>query len=140
MRVLLLAHSFNSLTQRVFVELAAAGHDVFDCVVPTRNARDGHLFTRFGDLRLRNSRYKNDESPIDPTCTCQACAGGFSRAYLHHLERCGEMLAPMLGTLHNLWYYQRLMAGIRAAVEAGRFADFRAAFHAARAVGAAGTD
>ena len=82
----------------------AAGVDMFDCVMPTRNARNGHLFTRFGDLRIRNARYKTDEQPIDPTCGCPTCAR-FSRAYLHHLDRCGEMLAPMLASVHNLHFY-----------------------------------
>ena len=122
------------------VEAVARGIDMFDCVMPTRNARNGHYFTSFGTVRIRNSRYERDLRPIEEGCGCYACSNGFSRAYLRHLDRCNEMLAPMLGTLHNLWYYQRLMAGIRAAVEARRFADFRAAFHAARAAGAAGTD
>ena len=82
----------------------AAGVDMFDCVMPTRNARNGHLFTRFGDLRIRNARYKTDEQPLDPTCACPTCAR-FSRAYLHHLDRCGEMLAPMLASVHNLHFY-----------------------------------
>jgi queuine tRNA-ribosyltransferase len=122
------------------VESVARGIDMFDCVMPTRNARNGHYFTSFGTVRIRNSRYERDLRPIEEGCGCYACSNGFTRAYLRHLDRCNEMLAPMLGTLHNLWYYQRLMAGIRAAIEAGRFADFRAAFHAARAVGAGGTD
>ncbi len=122
-------------TPEDLVEGVAAGIDMFDCVMPTRNARNGHLFTRFGDLRLRNSRYKNDESPIDPTCSCQACAGGFSRAYLHHLERCGEMLAPMLASIHNLHYYLNLMREIRTALDEGRFDDFVAQFKADRARG-----
>ena len=80
-----------------------AGVDMFDCVMPTRNARNGHLFTRFGDLRIRNARYKLDQAPIEPGCACPTCAR-FSRAYLHHLDRCGEMLAPMLASVHNLHY------------------------------------
>ena len=112
----------------------AAGIDMFDCVMPTRNARNGHLFTRFGDLRLRNARYKTDERPIDESCTCPACAG-FSRAYLHHLDRCGEMLAPMLASIHNLHFYVNLMREVRDALEVGEFAVFAARFRADRARG-----
>ncbi len=122
-------------TPEDLVDGVSAGIDMFDCVMPTRNARNGHLFTRFGDLRLRNSRYKIDEGPIDPTCSCQACAGGFSRAYLHHLERCGEMLAPMLASIHNLHYYLNLMREIRESLDAGRFDAFVAQFKADRARG-----
>ncbi len=113
----------------------AAGVDMFDCVMPTRNARNGHLFTRFGDLRLRNSRNKADERPIDETCTCYTCKN-FSRAYLHHLDRCGEMLGPMLTTIHNLHYYLNLMQEVRDALDAGRFAEFQRQFAADRARGA----
>ncbi|HWK84933.1 MAG TPA: tRNA guanosine(34) transglycosylase Tgt [Caldimonas sp.] len=105
----------------------AAGVDMFDCVMPTRNARNGHLFTRFGDLRIRNARYKQDEAPIDASCACPACAR-FSRAYLHHLDRCGEMLAPMLASLHNLHFYIDLMRQVRGALEAGRFGAFATRF------------
>ena len=123
------------------------GIDMFDCVMPTRNARNGTLFTRYGDLKIRNARHKTDPQPLDPTCTCHACAGssgvswaaggraGFSRAYLHHLDRCGEMLGPMLASIHNLHYYVNLMREVRGALEAGRFADFVATFHADRAQG-----
>ncbi len=114
------------------VEAVARGVDMFDCVMPTRNARNGHCFTRFGVVRIRNATYENDLRPIDPECSCATCAGGFSRAYLRHLDRCNEMLGPMLATIHNLHYYQDLMRGIRAAIEAGTFANFRTAFHAAR--------
>ena len=109
----------------------AAGVDMFDCVMPTRNARNGHLFTRFGDLRIRNARYKEDEAPLDPTCACPTCAR-FSRAYLHHLDRCGEMLAPMLASLHNLHFYIELMRQVRAALEEGRFDAFAVQFRADR--------
>jgi queuine tRNA-ribosyltransferase len=122
-------------TPEDLVDGVAAGVDMFDCVMPTRNARNGHLFTRFGDLRLRNSRYKTDERPIDETCTCHACARGFSRAYLHHLDRCGEMLGPMLTTIHNLHYYLNLMKEVREALDEGRFEAFRAQFKADRARG-----
>ena len=129
-------------TPEDLVEGVAQGVDMFDCVMPTRNARNGHLFTRFGDLRLRNARYKTDERPIDPTCRCMACAGepgtgvgAVSRAYLHHLDRCGEMLGPMLTTIHNLHYYLNLMQEVRDALDAGRFEAFRAQFKADRAQG-----
>ncbi len=112
----------------------ATGVDMFDCVMPTRNARNGHLFTRFGDLRLRNSRYKADERPIDETCACHTCTN-FSRAYLHHLDRCGEMLGPMLTTIHNLHYYLNLMQEVRDALDAGRFGEFQKQFAADRARG-----
>jgi queuine tRNA-ribosyltransferase len=122
-------------TPEDLVEGVACGVDMFDCVMPTRNARNGHLFTRFGDLKLRNARFKNDERPIDETCSCHACAGGFSRAYLHHLERCGEMLAPMLASIHNLHYYLNLMQEVRDALDQGRFEAFRARFKTDRARG-----
>ncbi|MBX3634640.1 MAG: tRNA guanosine(34) transglycosylase Tgt [Rubrivivax sp.] len=129
-------------TPEDLVEGVACGVDMFDCVMPTRNARNGHLFTRFGDLKIRNARHKDDERPLDPSCGCHACrgttaadgmvSGGFSRAYLHHLERCGEMLAPMLASIHNLHYYVNLMREVRAALDEGRFDDFRRRFHADR--------
>src|SRR5256885_802260 len=112
----------------------AAGVDMFDCVMPTRNARNGHLFTRFGDLRLRNARYRTDERPVDETCACTACAG-FSRAYLHHLDRCGEMLGPMLTSIHNLHYYLNLMREIREAIDAAEFAAYAQRFRDDRARG-----
>jgi queuine tRNA-ribosyltransferase len=120
------------------VEAVRRGIDMFDCVMPTRNARNGHYFTRFGTLRIRNAKYESDPLPIDPECTCAACAGGFSRAYLRHLDRCNEMLGPMLATIHNLHYYQDLMRGLREAIAAGRLDDFVQAFYAARAPQAAG--
>ena len=134
-------------TPEDLVEGVACGVDLFDCVMPTRNARNGHLFTRWGDLKIRNARHKADPRPIDETCTCHACAGeagvpwaeggrgGFSRAYLHHLERCGEMLAPMLASIHNLHYYLQLMREVRAALDVGQFTAFRARFAADRARG-----
>jgi queuine tRNA-ribosyltransferase len=114
------------------VEAVRRGIDLFDCVMPTRNARNGHYFTRAGVLRIRNAKYEADPLPIDPECTCAACAGGFSRAYLRHLDRCNEMLGPMLGTIHNLHYYQDLMRGLRAAIADRRLDDFVRAFYAAR--------
>ena len=114
------------------VEAVARGVDMFDCVMPTRNARNGHYFTSFGTVRIRNAKYEHDLDPIEPGCGCYACRNGFSRAYLRHLDRCNEMLAPMLGTLHNLWHYQQLMAGMRAAIASGTFQAFRRSFYAAR--------
>ncbi|PJK09992.1 tRNA guanosine(34) transglycosylase Tgt [Lysobacteraceae bacterium NML08-0793] len=114
------------------VEAVARGVDMFDCVMPTRNARNGHFFTASGTVRIRNAKYEHDLAPIEPGCDCYACANGFSRSYLRHLDRCNEMLAPMLGTLHNLRYYQRLMAQMRTAIEQNRFADFCAEFYALR--------
>ena len=116
------------------VEAVARGVDMFDCVMPTRNARNGHYFTSFGTVRIRNAKYEHDLQPIEPGCGCYACRNGFTRSYLRHLDRCNEMLAPMLGTLHNLWYYQQVMAQMRAAIVEARFPDFRAAFYAARGV------
>jgi len=134
-------------TPEDLVEGVAQGVDMFDCVMPTRNARNGTVFTRFGDLKLRNARHKSDPQPLDSTCTCYACAGtlgvawdeggraGFSRAYLHHLDRCGEMLGPMLTTIHNLHFYLNLMKEVRGALDAERFAAYQADFKSARARG-----
>ena len=117
------------------VEAVRRGIDMFDCVMPTRNARNGHYFTRFGVVRIRNAKFERDSRPIDPQCTCYACANGFSRSYLRHLDRCNEMLGPMLGTIHNLHYYQDLMRGLRAAIEAGRLEDFVAEFYRQQSLG-----
>ena len=119
------------------VEAVRRGIDMFDCVMPTRNARNGHYFTRFGTVRIRNAKYEKDTRPIDPECACAACAGGFTRSYLRHLDRCNEMLAPMLATIHNLHYYQELMRDIRAAIEAGRFEEFVTEFYRGIAAGEA---
>jgi queuine tRNA-ribosyltransferase len=121
-------------TPEDLVEGVAGGVDMFDCVMPTRNARNGRLFTRFGDMNIRNARFRADESPPDETCACHTCRH-FSRAYLHHLDRCGEMLAPMLATLHNLHYYVSLMREVRQALDEGEFASFRARFAHDRARG-----
>ncbi|WP_310386757.1 tRNA guanosine(34) transglycosylase Tgt [Roseateles sp.] len=121
-------------TPEDLIEGVTQGIDMFDCVMPTRNARNGHLFTRFGDLRLRNARYKTDERPVDETCTCYCCAN-FSRAYLHHLDRCGEMLGPMLTSIHNLHYYLNLMQEARDALDVGGFEAFRVKFAEGRARG-----
>ena len=134
-------------TPEDLVEGVAQGVDMFDCVMPTRNARNGTLFTRFGDLKIRNARHKVDPQPLDDTCTCYACAGtsgvpyadggreGFSRAYLHHLDRCAEMLGPMLASVHNLHYYLNLMSEVRAALDAGSFGAFVTQFKADRVRG-----
>ena len=121
-------------TPEDLVEGVAAGVDMFDCVMPTRNARNGHLFTRFGDLKLRNARHKTDESPPDMSCACHTCQN-FSRAYLHHLDRCSEMLGPMLASIHNLHYYVNLMREVREALDAGQFAAFAKRFREDRARG-----
>ncbi|MCK9539779.1 tRNA guanosine(34) transglycosylase Tgt [Dokdonella sp.] len=110
------------------VEAVCRGIDMFDCVMPTRNARNAHLFTRHGTLRIRNARFEHDTRPLDEACTCYTCRSGFSRAYLRHLDRCGEMLGPMLATIHNLHYYQDLMHGLRAAIAEGRLDAFRRDF------------
>ncbi len=109
----------------------ANGVDMFDCVMPTRNARNGWLFTRFGDVKIKNARYKDDPRPLDESCDCYACRN-FSRAYLHHLHRAGEILGAQLNTIHNLHYYLELMREIRAAIEEGQFSQFVARFHADR--------
>jgi len=100
----------------------AAGIDMFDCVLPTRNARNGWLFTAHGDIKIRNSRYKDDTSPLDSDCACYTCRH-FSRAYLHHLQRVNEILGARLNTIHNLHFYLDLMRRARAAIEAGRFSE-----------------
>jgi len=105
----------------------AAGIDMFDCVMPTRNARNGWLFTRFGDVKLRNSRYRADSAPLDETCTCPTCRT-FSRSYLHHLQRVNEILGARLNTVHSLHFYLDLMRQARAAIAVGRFAAFREGF------------
>ena len=107
-------------TPRDLVQAVMRGLDMFDCVMPTRNARNAHLFTSEGVIRLRNARYRSDAGPVDPACDCPACKG-YSRAYLHHLDKCNEILGARLNTLHNLHYYQRLMRRMREAIEAERF-------------------
>jgi queuine tRNA-ribosyltransferase len=109
----------------------AAGIDMFDCVLPTRNARNGWLFTRRGDIKIRNARHRTDTGPLDADCACYACRN-FSRAYLHHLQRVNEILGARLATIHNLHFYFELMAQSRAAISAGRFTAFAAEFRATR--------
>jgi queuine tRNA-ribosyltransferase len=112
----------------------ASGVDMFDCVMPTRNARNGWLFTRFGDLKIKNARYKDEDRPLDETCECYTCRN-FSRAYLYHLHRAGEILGARLNTIHNLHYYLQLMREMRAAIDDGRFEAFTVQFQADRARG-----
>ena len=112
----------------------AAGLDMFDCVLPTRNARNGWLFTRRGDIKIRNARYRDDASPLDPECACSTC-GQFSRAYLHHLHRAQEILGARLNTIHNLHYYLDIMQQMRDALDEDRFPDWVQQFHADRARG-----
>jgi len=114
-------------TPEALVHAVQAGIDMFDCVMPTRNARNGHLFTRFGDIKIKNARHKTGTGPLDPSCTCYTCSN-FSRAYLHHLFRAGEILGSMLNTIHNLHFYQAIMAEMRAAIEAGTLNDWASAF------------
>ena len=123
-------------TPEDLVASVAEGVDMFDCVMPTRNARNGWLFTRFGDLKIRNARYKDDVRPLDAACGCHTCRQ-FSRGYLHHLQRINEMLGARLNTIHNLYYYQELMREIRAAILSDSFADFVTRFHADRQAGPA---
>jgi queuine tRNA-ribosyltransferase len=113
----------------------AAGIDMFDCVMPTRNARNGWLFTSIGDIKIRNSRHKDDAGPLDPDCPCYTCRN-FSRGYLHHLQRVNEILGARLNTIHNLHFYLDLMRRAREAIEAGRFDGFARAARHRRAAGA----
>ncbi|WWO99250.1 MAG: tRNA guanosine(34) transglycosylase Tgt [Candidatus Dasytiphilus stammeri] len=111
------------------IEGVSHGIDMFDCVIPTRNARNGYLFVSNGILKIRNSRYKNDTSPLDVKCDCYTCYNKYSRAYLHHLYRCNEILAMRLNTMHNLRYYQRLMLNLRIAIEHGNLNQFVTNFY-----------
>ncbi len=119
-------------TPEDIVAAVSAGIDMFDCVMPTRNARNGWLFTRHGDVKIKNARYKDDLRPLDDTCGCTTCRH-FTRAYLHHLHRIGEILGARLNTIHNLFYYQVLMAELRDAIGAGRLNEHIAEFHRGRA-------
>lgn len=122
-------------TPEDLVEGVNNGVDMFDCVMPTRNARNGWLFTRFGDVKIKNARYKDEDRPLDETCGCHTCRN-FSRAYLHHLHRAGEILGARLNTIHNLHYYLDLMRQAREAIDAGAFQAFRIRFHQDRSRGA----
>ncbi len=121
-------------TPEDIVEAVRLGIDMFDCVLPTRNARNGHLFTRCGAIRIRNSCYRNDTRPLDEECRCYTCRN-FSRAYLRHLDKCGEILGSRLNTIHNLYYYQELMSGLRQAIERNRLNEFVAWFYEQRGKG-----
>jgi queuine tRNA-ribosyltransferase len=113
------------------VAAVARGIDLFDCVIPTRHARNGHLFTATGEINIRNSAHQNDVAPIDPECGCYTCRN-YSRAYLRHLDRCNEILGSRLNTIHNLHFYMQLMRAVREAIATGRYATFAAAYRAAR--------
>lgn len=121
-------------TPEDLVYAVSQGVDMFDCVMPTRNARNGWLFTRFGDIKMRNARYKDDPKPLDPSCSCHTCQN-FSRAYLHHLHRSNEITGARLNTLHNLHYYLNLMQEMRDALEENRFDQWQYQFHKDRAIG-----
>jgi queuine tRNA-ribosyltransferase len=112
------------------LEAVQRGVDMFDCVMPTRNARNGHLFTSSGVIKIRNATHRHSTAPLDANCDCYTCSH-FSRGYLHHLDKCNEMLGAQLNTIHNLRYYQQHMAAIRAAIEAGELQRFAAEFYAA---------
>jgi queuine tRNA-ribosyltransferase len=118
-------------TPEDIVEAVGEGIDMFDCVLPTRNARNGWLFTRCGDIKIRNARHKADTGPLDDTCECYTCRN-FTRAYLHHLQRVNEILGARLNTIHNLHYYQTLMREVREAIEGDRFDSFLQGFRSAR--------
>jgi len=118
-------------TPEDIVEAVRRGVDMFDCVMPTRNARNAHLFTSTGTIRLRNARFRDDTGPVDEQCDCYTCRN-YSRAYLSHLDKCNEILGAHLNTVHNLRYYQRLMAGLREAIEDGRMGQFVTDFYAKR--------
>ena len=115
-------------TPQDLLECISLGVDMFDCVMPTRNARNGWLFTRYGDLKLKNTQYKNDTHPIDNSRECYTCQN-YSRAYLHHLFRIGEMLGSRLNTIHNLFYYQKIVQEVRLSIETGTFETYRKIFH-----------
>ncbi len=121
-------------TPEDLVEGVSQGIDMFDCVMPTRNARNGWLFTRYGDIKIRNARYKDDTKPLDSDCGCHTCQH-FSRAYLHHLQRVGEITGARLNTLHNVHFYLQIMQEMRTAIEEKRFEQWRTQFHADRARG-----
>jgi queuine tRNA-ribosyltransferase len=118
-------------TPEDIVAAVTQGIDMFDCVMPTRNARNGWLFTRFGDIKIKNARHREDPRPLDARCACYTCRN-FSRAYLHHLHRTQEILGARLNTIHNLFYYQELMAGLREAIEGSALAAFRSRFQSER--------
>jgi len=114
------------------VEGVASGVDMFDCVMPSRNARNGYLFTSEGVVKIRNAKYKKDTGPLDPNCGCSTCSN-YSRSYLHHLQKTNEILGSRLNTLHNLFYYQELMQSMRSAIQTNTFSTFRKSFLASQA-------
>lgn len=114
-------------TPKDLVEAVYRGVDMFDCVMPSRNARNGHIFTSEGVIKIRNSKYKDDTSPLDPNCDCYTCKN-FTKSYLHHLDKTKEILGSRLNTIHNLTFYQNLMKSIRKALDEGRFSEFRKEF------------
>jgi queuine tRNA-ribosyltransferase len=120
-------------TPEDLVEAVRRGVDMFDCVMPTRNARNGHLFTRYGVIKIRNNQYQLDTRPLDENCSCYTCQN-YSRSYLKHLDKCKEMLGSRLNTIHNLHYYLELMQGMRDAIEANRFDEFVREFYELRGV------
>jgi len=115
------------------VEGVASGVDMFDCVMPSRNARNGYLFTSEGVVKIRNAKYKKDTGPLDPNCTCSTCSN-YSRSYLHHLQKTNEILGSRLNTLHNLFYYQELMQSMRSAIQTNTFSTFRKSFLASQEI------
>ncbi len=119
-------------TPEDLLEAVSQGIDMFDCVMPTRNARNGWLFTQYGDIKIKNAGYKQDTAPLDADCSCYTCRN-FTRAYLHHLHKVGEILGARLNTIHNLHYYQVLMQGMRSAIETGEFEVFKTDFKTKRA-------
>lgn len=114
-------------TPKDLVEAVYRGVDMFDCVMPSRNARNGHIFTSEGVIKIRNSKYKDDTSPLDPNCDCYTCKN-FTKSYLHHLDKTKEILGSRLNTIHNLTFYQNLMKSIRKALDEGKFSEFRKEF------------
>ena len=121
-------------TPEDLVDGVSRGIDMFDCVMPTRNARNGWLFTRFGDVKIKNSRYRNDLKPLDPSCSCYTCRN-FTRSYLHHLHKVGEILGARLNTIHNLHFYLQIMEEMRTALEAGTFEAWKQKFREDRSRG-----
>jgi len=119
-------------TPEDLVDGVARGIDMFDCVMPTRNARNGWLFTRHGDVKIRNAKYKDDTAPLDPTCACHTCKN-FSLSYLHHLQRANEITGARLNTLHNLHFYLTIMTEMRTAISSGKFTEWREQFNKDRA-------
>ena len=118
-------------TPEDIIQSVEMGVDMFDCVMPTRNARNGWLFTRFGDIKIKNAKYKDDLNPLDSSCQCYTCKN-FSRSYLHHLFRIGEMLGSRLNTIHNLYFYKQMMMEMRQSIEKKEFNSFKKSFFSNR--------